>query len=71
MSKTKNQSLCLFHNSFWTDQNGNHPQPFTTITIEDVENGIYIPKENKEFILDYLKNIKSENPTHNFSVYEG
>lgn len=31
--------LDIAHPLFWVDDRGNHPNPFTTITVEDVQNG--------------------------------
>ncbi len=31
----------IAHNAWWVDKDGNHPQPFTLITVEDVEKGIW------------------------------
>ena len=35
--------LHIAHSGFWVDQNGNHPNPFTTISSSDVEKGIWKP----------------------------
>ena len=31
----------IFHPAFWVDSNGNHPAPFTVISVEDVKKGIW------------------------------
>lgn len=33
----------IFHPPFWVDANGNHPAPFTLISVEDVESGRWQP----------------------------
>mmetsp|Transcript_55517 Transcript_55517/g.118073 ORF Transcript_55517/g.118073 Transcript_55517/m.118073 type:complete len:294 (-) Transcript_55517:221-1102(-) len=36
--------LDIAHPRFWTDAEGNHPDPFTLISTEDVESGRWIPR---------------------------
>jgi len=36
------RSVQVFHPIFWCDSKGNHPDPFTIISVEDVENGIWM-----------------------------
>lgn len=38
------QKLHIAHPCFWTDAGGNHPDPFTLISSEDVESGRWIPR---------------------------
>lgn len=33
------QAIQIFHSAFWVDQSGKHPDPYTLITVEDVESG--------------------------------
>lgn len=33
----------IFHQTFWIDENGNHPDPFTLITTDDIKKGKWIP----------------------------
>jgi nicotinamidase-related amidase len=35
------QAFQVFHNVFLVDRNGKHPEPFTTITVDDLEKGIW------------------------------
>lgn len=35
----------IAHGVFWVDSNGNHPQPFTIITAEDVRKGTWSPAQ--------------------------
>lgn len=43
----------IFHTSFWVDVNGNQPSPYTQITLDDFNNGIY--KLNTNNPNDYYK----------------
>lgn len=50
------------HGVFWQDQNGNHPEPYTQITYNDFENGIWRPVDssyNKK-IENYLLSLESK-----------
>lgn len=51
----------IFHAEWWIDKNGNHPQPFTIITHQDVIDGEWqaASGDNKRS-LEYLKNLESE-----------
>lgn len=33
----------IFHAAWWTDNKGNHPSPYTIITVKDVEEGVWRP----------------------------
>lgn len=48
------------HPIWWMDSNGNHPQPFTIITVEDVEDGRWMTYKSflKKRSLDYLKALR-------------
>lgn len=48
----------IFHPSWWVDREGNHPAPFTIITADDVEEGIWIAVEKQKESLDYLRNLE-------------
>ncbi|GKV66507.1 MULTISPECIES: cysteine hydrolase family protein [Sporosarcina] len=44
----------IFHTSWWSDAEGNHPIPFTVITREDVESGRWKALEKQKESLDYI-----------------
>jgi nicotinamidase-related amidase len=50
----------ISHPSFWKDENGNEPNPFTQITLQEVEEGKwtpnFFPNESKE----YLQNLEQQ-----------
>jgi len=50
----------IAHPAWWVDENGNSPAPFTIISIDDVENGIWTPR-NRTFrkrSLEYVKQLR-------------
>ncbi len=51
------QKVDIAHPIWWVDQDGNNPAPFTIVTADDVENGIWTP-HNRAFYkrsLEYAK----------------
>jgi len=48
----------IFYNLWWKDRDGNHPAPFTQITEEDVSKGLWIPQIEKQWSLEYPKELK-------------
>lgn len=51
----------IAHGLFWKDRNGNHPNPFTLINVEDVENGTWRAAKPslQGYALRYVKTLKS------------
>lgn len=51
--------LQIFHPGWWLDQEGRHPDPFTTITYTDVVNGLWsVANGESERSLAYLRNLE-------------
>lgn len=53
----------ISHSLFWTNSEGKNPDPFTMITIEDLENGVWKPICQPLFnrVYQYLKELKKSN----------
>ncbi len=52
--------LAIFHPMFWVDSHGNHPAPFTMISVKDVETGKW-RATNPQFqkrAMDYVKSLE-------------
>lgn len=49
------------HPCFWKDSNGNNPNPFTIISAQDVENGVWVPVISSLYkrMLSYVKTLES------------
>jgi nicotinamidase/pyrazinamidase len=47
----------IFYGSWWTDENNNHPAPFTIISKDEIEKGKYKPIINPIWSLDYINNL--------------
>lgn len=43
----------IAHKLWWVDKDGNHPSPFTVITLKDIENGVWVPSKLND--LEYAK----------------
>lgn len=50
----------IAHPNFWQDKDGNFPSSFTTITVNDVENGVWTPRFDPNRCLKYLKELESQ-----------
>lgn len=48
----------IFHPAWWIDQGGNHPAPFTIITADDVEKGVWRAVRNTEESLEYVTELE-------------
>jgi nicotinamidase-related amidase len=49
----------IFHPAWWTDRQGQHPAPLTTITAEEVRNGIWTPRSHREECLEYCQKLEA------------
>jgi len=52
----------IAHSSFWKGKDGNHPQPFTLITVEDIQKKTWVPtrKELLEHSINYCKKLETQ-----------
>jgi nicotinamidase-related amidase len=48
----------VFHPAWWTDENGQHPAPFTPISVDDVKSGKYKPVSHPRECLEYVKKLE-------------
>lgn len=49
----------IAHPGYWRDKNGNHPSPFTAITVDDVKNGAWSAVKPQHAV-DYLQKLQDE-----------
>ncbi len=59
-------SLDIAHSAWWTDAKGNLVSPFTLITVDDVENGKYVPRVDYKYSLNYLKELEANGEFQHF-----
>jgi nicotinamidase-related amidase len=50
----------ISHPYFWEDAQGNHPKPFTQITLKDVQSGKWNPVFMPERAKEYLKRLEQQ-----------
>lgn len=50
----------IFSPSWWTDAEGNHPEPFTLISAEDVSSGRWRPLQEPEWSRHYVEQLEQE-----------
>jgi nicotinamidase/pyrazinamidase len=57
----------ISHPSFWVDEDGNHPVPFSTISARDIEDGVWSPLASKlkAYTLRYAQKVEK---TKNHSI---
>lgn len=51
----------VFHPSYWIDDSGNHPAPYTQITVQDYNEGKWRPLFYPIETLNYLKDLETNN----------
>lgn len=52
------QPIHVAHQSYWKDKDGNSPQLFSNISLNDVHSGKWIPQYNKELAATYLEQLE-------------
>ncbi len=74
------QALQIFHGIFLVNEDGEHPEPFTLISVEDIEEGVWkfntkLSKSldidqsyGKKYILHYVKKLK-EGKKYNLTIW--
>ena len=50
----------ISHPPFWEDKDGNQPNPFTIISVDDVKNGVWTPKFYPQATLKYIENLQEQ-----------
>ena len=52
--------LDIAHPLFWADTAGNHPEPFTRITGDDLDAGRWIPRFSPEKVRHYIRSLEAD-----------
>lgn len=60
LSQDSHQVIDISHPAFWKNKAGENPAPFTSISVEDVENGNWTPVFEKDRVLKYLKQLNEQ-----------
>ncbi|MBN1287116.1 MAG: cysteine hydrolase family protein [Anaerolineae bacterium] len=50
----------IFYATWWTDEQGNHPAPFTSISAEDVAKGRWKPVIEPRWSIDYVHKLEKQ-----------
>lgn len=50
----------IFYASWWADAQGNPPAPYTEITVDDVQQGIWRPRYDSEWSHDYVQKLANQ-----------
>ena len=64
LTQDNHHIIDISHPVFWEDREGNHPEPFTVISRQDMEKGSWKPRFWKERAIEYVRKleIKGEYP---------
>ena len=49
----------IFHAAWWVNAQGQHPEPFSTISADDVRHGVWQPVANPESCLEYCQKLEA------------
>jgi nicotinamidase-related amidase len=60
LSQDTHQVIDISHPAFWINKDGKNPNPFTQITVEDVENDKWTSIFGKKNVLTYLKKLDEQ-----------
>ncbi|MBN1482482.1 hypothetical protein EH223_10595 [candidate division KSB1 bacterium] len=50
----------IFHPVWWADAQGRHPEPFTIISVSDVEHGTWRPLRQRKWSIHYVKQLQQK-----------
>lgn len=50
----------IFHPCWWVDENGHNPPPFTMITLQDLDDGKWMPTQAPIWSRDYVLNLEKQ-----------
>ena len=48
----------IFHPAWWVDSDGNHPDPLTVITHDDVQSERWVPVRDRQWSVDYVRKLE-------------
>lgn len=60
LTQDNHQVIDISHPYFWIDKHGNHPEPLTRISAEDIENEVWIPGFEVSKAKEYVINLEKE-----------
>ncbi|HLN20125.1 MAG TPA: hypothetical protein VK213_03495 [Bacteroidales bacterium] len=60
LTQDNHNVIDISHPVFWEDRNGNHPKPFTTITLKKVLGGVWNPRYQKGKAVDYIRKLEQQ-----------
>lgn len=49
----------IFHPAWWTNDAGEHPEPFSVISVDDVKKGRWVPMAHPRECLEYVQKLES------------
>ena len=58
--------LDIAHPLFWKNAQGNHPEPFTPITADDVDTGRWVPQFSPDKARQYVRDLEADGQFEHF-----
>ncbi len=59
-TQDKHHKVDISHQAYWQNSEGEHPKPYTTITLQDVEDGLWSPLYDKTEASAYLEKLEAQ-----------
>lgn len=50
----------IFYPTWWTNEKGEHPEPYTSISVEDVQKGMWKPVIEPRWSIDYVHKLEKQ-----------
>jgi nicotinamidase/pyrazinamidase len=60
LTQDNHHVIDISHPQFWEDSDGKPPEPFTEISTDDIENGKWKPRFEKEKAVEYIKDLERQ-----------
>jgi len=60
MTQDNHHVIDISHPEFWEDRQGKAPAPFTVISTQDVQEGLWRPRFKKESSIDYIRRLEEQ-----------
>jgi nicotinamidase/pyrazinamidase len=57
LTQDNHNVIDISHPAYWEDPNGNHPLPFTQISYDDIEKGLWKPCYERDRAISYIKSL--------------
>lgn len=60
LTQDNHNVIDISHPVFWEDRNGNHPLPFSVISLKKVLSGYWTPRYHKGQVIEYIRKLEHQ-----------